>query len=615
MRTRWLLLVSLFVGWSCGGGAAPLSSDAAPASSDAAPIASDAAAGPPMDAGTSDTSDTPDAPAMSQPTPWDGGGLPSGAGSAVRLYGLQLGARWTYKRSGGMLDRRWAGSAVTNLQGDLRWKEITACETVPLFDDDGRVQRAVRAHVRENRGVLGTTSVHYLVADDHGVQRIRRDDIDEGNLTMAAIYAPPSLRLANDASAVGRQWQFALRTAEFEWPAGGNPRLPRFRGADNTSAVDVVKSLDWRSVVAGLFPTVGIDRQWAANNAHNVHSYYSPGVGEIVEVTIWPASPLPIIQVEELVAFTPGYGSCDGSTPMGAAPCNPPLLVCDRPWGSETRGCTDPRVDPANCGSCGTTCPSGVCAAGVCQVSQCSVSCGGSTICCPNAWRWSAAGCTNPARDRWNCGGCGVVCSSDRICDRGVCTCAPGKRDCGGGCQDVLKDPRNCGECGNACGQGAPKCDMGVCYSSCGSLDLFECGGKCVDPEWDDNNCGGCGRKCGPGTGTLQCRLGQCVPCAMAGYGDCGGTCYDLAWSREHCGACNRACPLGQVCAFGKCITGDGSGLCRDPDKISCRGNCINPRTSDSNCGGCGVAVCAGGCTEACRQGICSLVDCGGGDD
>lgn len=40
--------------------------------------------------------------------------------SAPDYYGLQVGARWTYLRSGDV----------------LRWKEITACEEVLLLDVD-----------------------------------------------------------------------------------------------------------------------------------------------------------------------------------------------------------------------------------------------------------------------------------------------------------------------------------------------------------------------------------------------------------------------------------------------------------------------------------------------
>jgi hypothetical protein len=161
---------------------------------------------------------------------------------AARLYGLQLGARWTYRRFGGTEEARSIQSSALS-GGNLRWKEITTCESVSLFDEAARPLSAVLAHVRENRSVTGTTSAHYLVAASEGVLRVRRDDIDEGNLTMAAIYRPPSPRILNGPYTVGRRWEFDLRTAEFEWPRNSNPRVMEFRGANNTSAVDLGRSL------------------------------------------------------------------------------------------------------------------------------------------------------------------------------------------------------------------------------------------------------------------------------------------------------------------------------------------------------------------------------------
>ncbi len=107
------------------------------------------------------------------------------------------------------------------------------------------------------------------------------------------------------------------------------------------------------------------------------------------------------------------------------------------------------------------------------------------------------------------------------------------------------------------------------------------------------------------------------MTCAAAGLDDCAGDCADLQWSDKHCGVCGRRCGDAEVCVFGSCIGGDGtcSPACSDGDKICCSGECIDPRVNDQNCGGCGVDVCAGGCTEACRAGQCTPVDCGGGDD
>jgi hypothetical protein len=600
-RSFWVLFV---LACDRGGGGALVAGDAGSVASDQIPDASeaDAAPGGPTDSAAVAGPDAPVDASGADAPPLDP------AAAARRYYGLQVGARWTYRRYGGLQFSRDAANGVAG--GGLRWKEITACEEVPLYTETGAPMGTTKGYVRENRSQTGTTSVHYLVNDRLGVRRVRRDDVDQGSLAMVATYSPASPRLLDGPYSLGRRWAFTIRTAEFEWAPGAG----RFtsRGANETTALDVVNGLDERTVVAGTFPTVGIDRQWGPD-LHNVQSFYSPGVGEVIEVTTWPRSPLPMIQVEELVSFTPGYGSCDGSPVVNAAPCNPPLLVCEAPWGVAVRGCTDPRVDPANCGGCGRTCPSGVCANGVCQTSACPISCAGSSICCPNAWRWGSAGCTNPNRDPWNCGGCGIACRSGQFCDHGACRCAEGTRDCGGRCVSVLRDPMNCGACGNVCGSATPKCDLGICYGSCKALDLIECDGACVNPQWDSNHCGTCGRKCGPGT--LQCRAGECIPCAKGGYADCDGTCFDLAWSNLHCGACGNACPKGQVCARGKCIGGDGSGECKDPEKISCKGNCINPRSSDTNCGGCGVAMCRGGCTEACREGMCVRVACGGGDD
>ena len=259
-----------------------------------------------------------------------------------------------------------------------------------------------------------------------------------------------------------------------------------------------------------------------------------------------------------------------------------------------------------------------MCAGGECVVPACDLECEGTTACCPSAWDWGQPGCTSPARDKWNCGECGNVCGEDLICDHGECVCGPGTDDCGGGsCQDLLDDPANCGACGTECGGDTPICDKGVCVGTCLSVDLTECGHDCVDTDWDSDNCGECGTECGKGTGTTSCAYGACVTCADAGLSECGGDCEDLAWSDKNCGRCGNDCGDAAVCVSGECITGDTTCeiSCDDGDKICCGGECIDPRTSDNHCGGCGVQECDGGCTEACRDGGCEPVDCGGGDD
>jgi hypothetical protein len=139
-----------------------------------------------------------------------------------------------------------------------------------------------------------------------------------------------------------------------------------------------------------------------------------------------------------------------------------------------------------------------------------------------------------------------------------------------------------------------------------------------VDLDWNDEHCGECGNRCGDGTGTLACRDGACVTCEEAGEANCSGDCADLDWSDSHCGACDHACGTEEVCVLGQCISGDGSceGACEDGNRICCDSVCINPRRSDNHCGGCNVARCGvQDCTDACRDGVCVAVDCGGGDD
>lgn len=517
--------------------------------------------------------------------------------TAAGLYGLQVGARWTFLRSG----------------DELRWKEITGCEDVLVLDPVTGAASTVRAYVRENRGVNGTTSVHYLTVDDEGVKRVRRDDIDEGRLSMFATYSPAGPRLYNGPYPDGYAWTFALTTGEFA-PQDNNLS----RGYSETSAVDTLLGVETTDVVAGSFLTLGVDRQWDANNPHNVESHYAPGVGEVRETTIWPTTPMPTTQTEELVAYTPGYGSCDGTEPLFDAACDAPLEVCPAPWGNQPVGCTDPRVDKFNCGECEHICESGVCSNGQCVESTGLTECVGDTISCPSAWGWGIDSCTSPSRDKWNCGGCGNVCGEDLICDHGVCACGPGTADCGSGtCDSVLDDPENCGGCGIVCGGDAPICDKGVCVETCLSVELQDCGDECVDTDWNSDHCGGCDHECGKGTGTTECVSGVCVACEDAGYTDCDGDCEDLNWSDANCGACGVDCGEDSVCVNAECVTGDGTcaeGLCAGSE-VCCGGECFDPRTSDTQCGGCGVATCDGGCTEACRDGACTPVDCGGGDD
>ena len=151
------------------------------------------------------------------------------------------------------------------------------------------------------------------------------------------------------------------------------------------------------------------------------------------------------------------------------AACNAGFANCNNIYND---GCeVNTNTNVSNCGSCGNVCNvangTAGCAAGACTVVACNAGFGN----CNNN---PADGCevslnTNVA----NCGGCGIVCSSNHItptCTAGQCngTCSAGFADCDGnkqtnGCEvNTQTDPNNCGTCGHVCA-GVHICSAGVC--------------------------------------------------------------------------------------------------------------------------------------------------------
>jgi hypothetical protein len=186
--------------------------------------------------------------------------------------------------------------------------------------------------------------------------------------------------------------------------------------------------------------------------------------------------------------------------------------------------CTNTQTSTMNCGTCGHVCPTGpnvqtvTCIAGTCGIT-CNT---GFADCNHNP----TDGCEiNISTDLNNCGGCGFKCSNlncTPTCTSGVCvpTCNSGFANCisnpAGGCEtNTNTNVNNCGGCGVVCSSNnipTPTCSASVCTGTC-AAGFADCNGNkqsdgCeTNISTDPNNCGGCGIACSP---TQTCSNGVC---------------------------------------------------------------------------------------------------------
>jgi hypothetical protein len=114
-----------------------------------------------------------------------------------------------------------------------------------------------------------------------------------------------------------------------------------------------------------------------------------------------------------------------------------------------------------------------------------------------------AGQCVDLTTDPAHCGACGVSIPTGGSCELGAPSCPAGLSDCGGKCVDLMTSLSHCGACfqstGSAlCKDGAPSCPEGHVFGN----------GKCVDLTSDDSNCGQVGHVCSSGT---SCLGGQCL--------------------------------------------------------------------------------------------------------
>ena len=325
--------------------------------------------------------------------------------------------------------------------------------------------------------------------------------------------------------------------------------------------------------------------------------------------------------------------------------CGGGLLDC-------TGVCRDTATDRNNCGACGTKCGTGE----VCSAGKCALECGAPLSLCGGTTTSGDAGvgdadtdggaadggasdggadggttggsayCANKKTDRFNCGACGVVCDSGKVCNDGVCetSCGAGLVNCGDGkCRDLSLDNTKCGSsCSTAvaCASGQV-CTGGACATTC-ATGTTDCGdGKCRDLSTDNSKCGSsCSTAVACAAGTV-CSAGACSTTCATGTADCGdGKCRDLSTDNSKCGtSCGTAvaCAAGQACTAGACVLTCAAG------QLKCGGACVDPNTNNTYCGAktdcAGVnagVTCASG--KVCTGGVCAAtcatgqIACGG---
>jgi hypothetical protein len=195
--------------------------------------------------------------------------------------------------------------------------------------------------------------------------------------------------------------------------------------------------------------------------------------------------------------------------------------------------------------------------------------------------------------DAANCGGCGLACPANALCQAGQCYCkdgytadtsnqcvpAPAGTGTGNGCPagmspcpdgycyELTSDAANCGMCGNMCPSG-----MICSASTCTSVPADATTTTTTTPTTSASPGGSGLSRVNPGTFKLSC--------VALGQTDCSGTCANLSTSNGNCGTCGHIC----------------SGL----TATCCKGTCTSLKTDVSNCGTCGhkcnaLSTCSGG--------------------
>ncbi len=165
-------------------------------------------------------------------------------------------------------------------------------------------------------------------------------------------------------------------------------------------------------------------------------------------------------------------------------------------------------------------------------------------------------GCETKLVDPAHCGSCGTSCQPGDLCSEGagcVAACTPPETQCGDSCVNTNSSALACNGCGgcSAPDHASPVCGLSGCDFVCDD-GYDRCGPECVDTQIDPNSCGACGQNCAalPG-GLARCVAGQCEQLCAPGFALCNGFCLDPRTDSSACGGCNQPC--NGVCVGGIC--------------------------------------------------------------
>jgi hypothetical protein len=261
-------------------------------------------------------------------------------------------------------------------------------------------------------------------------------------------------------------------------------------------------------------------------------------------------------------------------TPDDCEPLECHATICD----AACSCCTYAQLDD------GTSCDGGICCGGVCRPNG---QCCATGDCSPETCQTVSCD-TDEHICRYSNQRTGTACSTGGCCENGVCN--KNKKPCGSEC---INQDACCTSSRPGCLP--PACQTATCTSGTCTYQNASDGSGCEFGTC----CGGACTTCPSGG---QCTGTSCV--CPSGQQTCGGACTNVTTDEANCGRCGNQCADGSICAVcrGDCDGKAVAKCCPSTRRTNCSGVCVNTKTDEANCGGCGKRCRS---NQVCRQGDC----------